>query len=225
MCAVSVSRVKVALESIMYHENGATDLLLGTFPRLLRNGFIYFVISWNHCWLSWTEFLCFLRRCHDCGAILEEYDEETLGLAIVVLSTFIHLSPDLAAPLLLDIMQSVGRWLLLQFCLGRRRLIPSIPWHKTYQFKSKTFSNLIDVRYLCDQLKLILKMEWTKLQIEFPSCVGSWVTISQCQSEAKGRCTKKFYYWLLLITTWANVWGSTQNCAQVIQFTSFRCYF
>uniref|UniRef100_A0A8C9AXH4 Unc-79 homolog, NALCN channel complex subunit n=1 Tax=Prolemur simus TaxID=1328070 RepID=A0A8C9AXH4_PROSS len=30
-------------------------------------------------------------KCHDCGAILEEYDEETLGLAIVVLSTFIHL--------------------------------------------------------------------------------------------------------------------------------------
>ncbi|XP_006879163.1 PREDICTED: protein unc-79 homolog [Elephantulus edwardii] len=48
-------------------------------------------------------------KCHDCGAILEEYDEETLGLAIVVLSTFIHLSPDLAAPLLLDMMQSVGR--------------------------------------------------------------------------------------------------------------------
>uniref|UniRef100_A0A8C8RZQ8 Unc-79 homolog, NALCN channel complex subunit n=1 Tax=Pelusios castaneus TaxID=367368 RepID=A0A8C8RZQ8_9SAUR len=48
-------------------------------------------------------------KCHDCGAILEEYDEETLGLAIVALSTFIHLSPDLAAPLLLDIMQSVGR--------------------------------------------------------------------------------------------------------------------
>uniref|UniRef100_A0A8C3Y753 Unc-79 homolog, NALCN channel complex subunit n=1 Tax=Catharus ustulatus TaxID=91951 RepID=A0A8C3Y753_CATUS len=35
-------------------------------------------------------------KCHDCGAVLEEYDEETLGLAIVVLSTFIHLSPDLA---------------------------------------------------------------------------------------------------------------------------------
>ncbi|XP_078262926.1 protein unc-79 homolog isoform X3 [Rhinoraja longicauda] len=48
-------------------------------------------------------------RCLDCGAILEEYDEETLGLAIVVLSTFIHLSPDMAAPLLLDILQSVGR--------------------------------------------------------------------------------------------------------------------
>ncbi|MGH0150872.1 UNVERIFIED_CONTAM: hypothetical protein FKN15_018982 [Acipenser sinensis] len=48
-------------------------------------------------------------RCHDCGAVLEEYDEESLGLAVVVLSMFIHLSPDLAAPLLLDIMQSVGR--------------------------------------------------------------------------------------------------------------------
>uniref|UniRef100_UPI00398ECD0B protein unc-79 homolog n=1 Tax=Pristiophorus japonicus TaxID=55135 RepID=UPI00398ECD0B len=48
-------------------------------------------------------------RCLDCGAVLEEYDEETLGLAIVVLSTFTHLSPDLAAPLLLDILQSVGR--------------------------------------------------------------------------------------------------------------------
>lgn len=43
----------------------------------------------------------------------------------MVLSTFIHLSPDLAAPLLLDIMQSVGRYifflLLWQYaCLGSR---------------------------------------------------------------------------------------------------------
>lgn len=49
-------------------------------------------------------------RCRDCGAVLEEYDEETLALAVVVLSMFIHLSPDLAAPLLLEIMQSVGRY-------------------------------------------------------------------------------------------------------------------
>ncbi|XP_049452883.1 protein unc-79 homolog isoform X1 [Epinephelus fuscoguttatus] len=48
-------------------------------------------------------------RCRDCAAVLEEYDEETLCLAVVVLSMFIHLSPDLAAPMLLDIMQSVGR--------------------------------------------------------------------------------------------------------------------
>uniref|UniRef100_A0A4W5RRT1 Unc-79 homolog, NALCN channel complex subunit n=1 Tax=Hucho hucho TaxID=62062 RepID=A0A4W5RRT1_9TELE len=51
-------------------------------------------------------------RCRDCGAVLEEYDEETLGLAVVVLSMFIHLSPDQAAPLLLDIMQSVGSMLI-----------------------------------------------------------------------------------------------------------------
>uniref|UniRef100_A0A8C4EX94 Unc-79 homolog, NALCN channel complex subunit n=1 Tax=Dicentrarchus labrax TaxID=13489 RepID=A0A8C4EX94_DICLA len=58
-------------------------------------------------------------RCRDCAAVLEEYDEETLSLAVVVLSMFIHLSPDLAAPMLLDIMQSVGRYssiLLLMFC-------------------------------------------------------------------------------------------------------------
>uniref|UniRef100_A0A3Q3EX62 Unc-79 homolog, NALCN channel complex subunit n=1 Tax=Kryptolebias marmoratus TaxID=37003 RepID=A0A3Q3EX62_KRYMA len=48
-------------------------------------------------------------RCRDCAAVLEEYDEETLALAVIVLSMFIHLSPDLAAPMLLDIMQSVGR--------------------------------------------------------------------------------------------------------------------
>ncbi|XP_063060311.1 protein unc-79 homolog [Engraulis encrasicolus] len=48
-------------------------------------------------------------RCRDCGAVLEEYDEDTLGLAVVVLSMFIHLSPDLAAPLLLEILQSVSR--------------------------------------------------------------------------------------------------------------------
>ncbi|MEQ2295628.1 Protein unc-79, partial [Ameca splendens] len=48
-------------------------------------------------------------RCRDCAAVLEEYDEDTLALAVVVLSMFIHLSPDLAAPMLLDIMQSVGR--------------------------------------------------------------------------------------------------------------------
>ncbi len=54
--------------------------------------------------------LCELIRCRDCGAVLEEYDEETLALAVSVLSMFIHLSPDLAAPLLLEIMQSVGRY-------------------------------------------------------------------------------------------------------------------
>lgn len=63
--------------------------------------------------------LCEFIRCRDCGAVLEEYDEETLALAVVVLSMFIHLSPDLAAPLLLEIMQSVGRY-------GRIRLSTAV---------------------------------------------------------------------------------------------------
>lgn len=148
-------------------------------------------MSWKHCWPLWTAFLCFLCRCHDCGAILEEYDEETLGLAIVVLSTFIHLSPDLAAPLLLDIMQSVGRWICLLFLGGQRRLIQFTAWNKNYQFKSKTFSNFIGVQYLWPQCRLILKIEWTKVSIEFASCVRSWVTMSQGQNKARGNCTKK----------------------------------
>uniref|UniRef100_A0A8C9G1Z9 Unc-79 homolog, NALCN channel complex subunit n=1 Tax=Pavo cristatus TaxID=9049 RepID=A0A8C9G1Z9_PAVCR len=64
-------------------------------------------------------------KCHDCGAILEEYDEETLGLAIVVLSTFIHLSPDLAAPLLLDIMQSVGSCHFVSQGLNNKKNLPA----------------------------------------------------------------------------------------------------
>ncbi|KAF5922981.1 hypothetical protein HPG69_013328, partial [Diceros bicornis minor] len=77
-------------------------------------------------------------KCHDCGAILEEYDEETLGLAIVVLSTFIHLSPDLAAPLLLDIMQSVGRNADFKLKTNRKALKPP-----SFQklASSTTFSN------------------------------------------------------------------------------------
>ena len=71
---------------------------------------MYALVSGNPCQRAWRALPRLLCRCHDCGATLEEYDEDTLGLAVVALSTFIHLSPDLAAPLLLDIMQSVGRW-------------------------------------------------------------------------------------------------------------------
>ena len=49
-------------------------------------------------------------RCADCGALLEEYDDDTISLAIVVLSTFVHRDPELAAPLLLEMLQVVGRW-------------------------------------------------------------------------------------------------------------------
>ncbi|XP_041469783.1 protein unc-79 homolog [Lytechinus variegatus] len=50
-----------------------------------------------------------LTKCTDCGALLEEYDDDTISLAIVVLSTFVHRDPELAAPLLLEMLQVVGR--------------------------------------------------------------------------------------------------------------------
>lgn len=58
--------------------------------------------------------------------MLEEYDEETLALAVIVLSMFIHLSPDLAAPMLLDIMQSVGR-----YSAGETPSTPSLTLHNS----------------------------------------------------------------------------------------------
>ena len=48
-------------------------------------------------------------RCTDCGVLLEEYDDDTISLAIVVLSTLVHRDPELAAPLLLEMLQVVAR--------------------------------------------------------------------------------------------------------------------
>ena len=50
-----------------------------------------------------------VERCSECHAVLEQYDEETVGIAIVCLETFIHREPALAAPLLLDMLQVVAR--------------------------------------------------------------------------------------------------------------------
>ena len=47
--------------------------------------------------------------CAECGLALEQFDEETLNLCVVVLSTFVHQNPSMAIPLLLRILQSVGR--------------------------------------------------------------------------------------------------------------------
>ena len=48
-------------------------------------------------------------RCPECHAILEQYDEETIGFCIVILSTFIYREPALAMPTVLDSLQSVAR--------------------------------------------------------------------------------------------------------------------
>ncbi|XP_069494073.1 protein unc-79 homolog isoform X6 [Ambystoma mexicanum] len=99
----SISEVSMGRTSIPYIQIGATKSSLLSAPSIVS----MFVPAPEE--FSDDQPTVMTDKCHDCGAILEEYDEETLGLAVVVLSTFIHLSPDLAAPLLLDIMQSVGR--------------------------------------------------------------------------------------------------------------------
>ncbi|XP_023216123.1 protein unc-79 homolog [Centruroides sculpturatus] len=50
-----------------------------------------------------------LDRCNDCGGLLEEYSDEELGLCIIILSTFVHREPALAAPLLPEMLKAVVR--------------------------------------------------------------------------------------------------------------------
>ncbi|XP_031779809.1 protein unc-79 homolog isoform X4 [Nasonia vitripennis] len=51
---------------------------------------------------------CNYTRCPDCGILKEEYTDEELGLCIIILSTFIHREPTLAAPLLPGILNTVS---------------------------------------------------------------------------------------------------------------------
>lgn len=48
-------------------------------------------------------------RCSQCNTPLELYDEDTIGLGVVCLSTFVHREPGLAAPYLLKIMMAVAK--------------------------------------------------------------------------------------------------------------------
>ena len=53
-----------------------------------------------------------LDSCPECGTSLEQFDEETLNLCIVVLSTFVHQSPSMAMPFLLRMLECVARYVL-----------------------------------------------------------------------------------------------------------------
>ncbi|XP_046804229.1 protein unc-79 homolog isoform X2 [Lucilia cuprina] len=44
------------------------------------------------------------ERCSECGALIEEYTDEEIGLLIVILGTFIHREPSMAAPFLPEIL-------------------------------------------------------------------------------------------------------------------------
>lgn len=50
-----------------------------------------------------------IYRCCECGLIKEEYSDEELGLCIIVLGTFVHREPSLAAPFLPDILNAVTK--------------------------------------------------------------------------------------------------------------------
>ncbi|XP_025104233.1 protein unc-79 homolog isoform X4 [Pomacea canaliculata] len=50
-----------------------------------------------------------VERCSECNLVLEQYDDETIGLSITVLATFIHREPTLATPMLLNMLQCVSR--------------------------------------------------------------------------------------------------------------------
>ncbi|XP_055629586.1 protein unc-79 homolog isoform X2 [Toxorhynchites rutilus septentrionalis] len=52
---------------------------------------------------------CVCERCSECGAIKEEYTDEEMGIMLVLLSTFIHREPTLAAPFLPEILTIVSR--------------------------------------------------------------------------------------------------------------------
>ncbi|XP_024081973.1 protein unc-79 homolog isoform X2 [Cimex lectularius] len=52
---------------------------------------------------------CVYERCGECGTIKEEYSDDELGLCIVILGTFIHREPALAAPLLPEILTTVTK--------------------------------------------------------------------------------------------------------------------
>ena len=49
-------------------------------------------------------------RCPDCNAVVERYDEDTISLSIICMSTFIYREPALAAPLLPDMLKCVARY-------------------------------------------------------------------------------------------------------------------
>ncbi|XP_052267084.1 protein unc-79 homolog [Dreissena polymorpha] len=53
--------------------------------------------------------IAMFERCLDCNAVLEEYDDDTIGLCVVVLATYIHREPSLATPMLLESLIAVAR--------------------------------------------------------------------------------------------------------------------
>lgn len=52
---------------------------------------------------------CVADRCSECGVLLEEYSDEEIGIMIIILGTYIHREPALAAPYLPEILTTVTK--------------------------------------------------------------------------------------------------------------------
>lgn len=57
--------------------------------------------------ISREDIIC--ERCSDCGAIIEEYTDEEIGIMITILNTIIHREPALAASFLPEILLIVSK--------------------------------------------------------------------------------------------------------------------
>lgn len=48
-------------------------------------------------------------KCDKCGQPIEYYNEECIGYCIIVCGTLVHREPSIAAPLLIDMIETIGR--------------------------------------------------------------------------------------------------------------------
>lgn len=58
---------------------------------------------------KWTDDVV-LERCSECGLTIEEYTAEDIGLCIIILGTFMHGEPNLASPMLPEILRIVAKY-------------------------------------------------------------------------------------------------------------------
>lgn len=53
---------------------------------------------------------CIFERCSECGTIREEYSDEEIALCLIMIGTFVHREPELAAPMLPDILSTLSKY-------------------------------------------------------------------------------------------------------------------
>jgi len=61
---------------------------------------------------TYNKVIIIIYRCSDCGTRKEEYSDDEIGLCIVLLGTFVHRSPSVAACLLPEILTVLAKYSL-----------------------------------------------------------------------------------------------------------------